>query len=660
MNAPYRVRIAATAGILAAALACASEEETPPLPTLKALSPEGARDFQFSFALDGKRIAWWAPREDSVGGYQLWIANADLTGRRMLPVVAIFTNPPAWSPDGTRIAANTREYGLSHIVVVPVTGGPPKRVTFGANARFTLGWHPDGDRLLSYDFAEGGSFRVAVTSTRTGAVTQLIPGEARPTFGNWSPDGSRIAYMVFEGAKTTLWIADSTGQNRRQLTFEGFEQLPNMTAGWSPDGKQLVYESRRTGKPDIWVIPVDGGSPRQLTRDIRSDYSPVWSSDGKYIAFLSNRGGQTDVWVVSSAGGTEFRVTDTPADKDDIPAWRPGTYELLLGATTRRSSLWRYDLATGAETRLTPDSLRVNWFQVSPDGRQVNFSIHRGGDIEDLAVIPASGGDIRTLVTGGGSVRTARWSPDGAKIAFASNRAGTADIWMVDVATGGLRQVDTASSVESQPSWSADGTLLYYISNRDARISDLWAVPVTGGAPKRVTSTGNVIAVFPVVGFGRVLLGVIGTRAGEYNVALLGKDRSLRTINDQNASVASEQAYTARGDSVLLWSTPPGVKGTRIVLAPLNRRPGRPVLPANTPTFGFSPDGRTIGYFSFSAGKQDLALLNPDGSTRRLTSTPEDEDDASWLPDGKSILFRRTTTVQRMFTADLSKLLAKQ
>lgn len=90
------------------------------------------------------------------------------------------------------------------------------------------------------------------------------------------------------------------------------------------------------------------------------------------------------------------------------------------------------------------------------------------------------------------------------------------------------------------------------------------------------------------------------------------------------------------------------------------RRSLAPILPANTPTFGFSPDGRTIGYFSFTAGKRDLAVLNPDGSTRRLTSTPENEDEASWLPDGAFIVFLRTTTVQRMFTADLSKLLRNQ
>lgn len=253
-----------------------------------------------------------------------------------------------------------------------------------------------------------------------------------------------------------------------------------------------------------------------------------------------------------------------------------------------------------------------------------------------------------------------RWSPDGSRIAFESSRAGTGDIWMVDVAGGAPRQMDAARSLERQPSWSADGTLLYYLSNRDSKVGDVWSVPAARGAPKRVTSAGNVLALSQLVGFDRPLLSVIGKRAGEYNVLLLENGGSLRTVNDQNAWVASDQGYTAMGDSVLLWSTPPGVKEPRIILAPLNGRPGRPVLPPNSPTFGFSPDGRTIGFFPISAGRLDLALLLPDGSTRRLTSTPEDEDDARWLPDGKSIVFRRTTTVRRVFTADLSKLLAKQ
>ncbi|MDA1080792.1 MAG: DPP IV N-terminal domain-containing protein [Gemmatimonadetes bacterium] len=369
------------------------------LPSTTALSPDGARHSMQSFSPDGKRVAYWTPVAE---GSQLWVANADMSAPVKLSASGPFVGPAIWSPDGSRLVAVSGQFGLADVVVVPATGGEAQRVTMDPGIEFPMAWYPDGDRIAYTATAAGGTFSSFVVSVQSGVSKPLVPGEKRPNSGYPSPDGSHVGYITGEGSTTTIWVADSAGGNPRQLTTEGFETFFSGTP-WSPDGKEILYESRRTGTADLWVVPIAGGAARQLTRDVRNDRFGVWSPDGKWVAFRSDRGRQTDVWVVPAAGGEERRITDNTDEEQGPLSWRPGTNELTFSTITQAAGVWALDLASSAERKLTPDSVRTSWFSVSPDGEQVNYVIERGGGVQDIAVMPLAGGPSRTLVSGGGA-----------------------------------------------------------------------------------------------------------------------------------------------------------------------------------------------------------------------------------------------------------------
>lgn len=247
----------------------------PALPPVTMTSPDSANHQMARFSPDGTRLFWW---ERAGQGNQLWTAGADLQNPTKMPVTSCCPAPTLWSPDRSQIAVGSSDVGLSQVAIISSAGGSPRQLTSVSGFASPVEWHPDGDRLTYIATAggsSGGTFRSFVTSLSHRGTAPLIPGELRPAIGYWSPDGSRIGYLVFDGSHSTIWVADSAGRNPRQLTTDGFESFGNSEWVWSPDGKELAYESRRTGTSDIWVVPVDSGAPRQLTRDIRNDTWPL-------------------------------------------------------------------------------------------------------------------------------------------------------------------------------------------------------------------------------------------------------------------------------------------------------------------------------------------------------------------------------------------------
>ena len=119
---------------------------------------------------------------------------------------------------------------------------------------------------------------------------------------------------------------------------------------------------------------------------------------------------------------------------------------------------------------------------VSPDGKTLAFS-YQG----DVWVADAAGGVARAVTTNEAHDYLPLFSPDGRRLAFASNRHGSYDIFVVPV-TGGRPTRLTSDSADDLPvAWSADGSSIVFSSSRTAgypRNSELWSVPAAGGAAR--------------------------------------------------------------------------------------------------------------------------------------------------------------------------------
>jgi Tol biopolymer transport system component len=622
------------------------------VPSATVLSPATARHIQAKFSPDGLQVAYFTP---GAGGYELMVAKADLGAPRRLATVRS-PSPLFWSPDGTAMTYGG-DAGTT-ATVVTLADGTVRRLTAGKTVEQAFGWHPRGDRVTYLNFGQGGFFGAMSVSIANGATAPMV-SDTMPHIAYWSPDGTRIIYNRLQGGRLTLWIADSSGRNTKQLTTEGFEYLAGQQTPWSPDGSSIAYRSSRTGAGDIWVIPANGGAARQLTRDIRDDELPVWSPDGKWIAFRSTRGRQTDVWVVPVAGGEAIRVTDDPVEESEIQ-WIGDGLVIGFSRPTTSRSLWAVDMAGNGERQLTPDSIRIGEFRPSPVSDDVAYVVRRGGGVSELRLLSPKDGTNRSLVAGSSVVEDIAWSPDGKRIAFASDRSGNMDIWTVRSDGGQPTQLTTWPGFETQPEWSLDASSVYFTSDHESKLGDLWSVPVGGGPPRRLTTAGTINNRVAVAPNGELFLSVISATTGQLDVAKLTADGTLQVLwNRGNVYGISSRGFTPSGDSMAIVSTlPTGGQGTFFISTRTGE--GRRVLGLNEFGEDLTPDGTQLVY-NFGSTKRDYGILNlRDGTTRRLTNAQQTQS-GYWLSyDGKVLLATRSVYQEGIVTVDLRATLAKK
>ncbi len=117
---------------------------------------------------------------------------------------------------------------------------------------------------------------------------------------------------------------------------------------------------------------------------------------------------------------------------------------------------------------------------VSPLGDRIAF-VYAG----DIWLVAATGGRAERLTAHPANHSAPRWSPDGAALAYTSNRAGQGDVYVLPLDGGEVRRLTFHESLNSAECWSPDGTAIYFSSPRERQGTAIYRVATTGGTPVR-------------------------------------------------------------------------------------------------------------------------------------------------------------------------------
>jgi hypothetical protein len=263
--------------------------------------------------------------------------------------------------------------------------------------------------------------------------------------------------------------------------------LPLTAAAAKPQpGGAIVFTSVRANEGrELYVVNRDGSGLRRLTYNSLFERQAAWSPDRTQIAFsAADQSGNFDLYVIGTDGNGQHRIT-TDGGRDDSPQWTASGR--IVYQHNDRAWIVNSDgsspteLPTGPGDALTPTA--------SPQGNKIAFASNRGGTVDAIYVMQENGNGLRQVThpTAGMDVQP-RFSPTGNELAFMRDN-GTADndLYVVGIGGNGLRQLtNTPNRIEFWSSWSGDD-IIFSAPDVGGKWH-LYSVPSAGG-PETTVST---------------------------------------------------------------------------------------------------------------------------------------------------------------------------
>jgi Tol biopolymer transport system component len=524
---------------------------------------------------------------------------------------------PSFSPDGSQVAFQwTGEKGDNQDIYVKlVEGGTPLRLTTSPEPAASPAWSPDG-RQIAF-LRRGGVYSI---SPLGGPERRLT--DAGVNSLAWLPDSQSLLVSSAKSLSEPLRIFElslRTGE-MRPVTSPPPPANPgdgDHDPAVSPDGRTLAFLRGVRADADVCVQPLAGGPARRLTRRSQQLAGLVWASN-REVLFSSPAG----VWRMLADGSSEQQPVQGVLDGARQPAISHpanGPTRLAYTRVANDSNIWSMEIAPdahgGVRTLAEPASIIASTRaelspKFSPDGQRIAFESDRDGYPEIWVAASDGSGAAQLTTLKGPRSGSPRWSPDGTRIVFDSLAAGNNDIWMVGSEGGPPQQLTTEPSNDARPSFSRDGRWIYFRSDRSGS-QQIWRIP--SSAPFRpamqLTQNGGADAVEAPDGKllyytkPRGSLWTMPVEGGEGTLLLEHVLPGLWALADNGIYYLDLAARSPEGATPLMWFS---FATHKLVQVEAVRKP----FLSATPTISVTSDGRRIAWSQIDRQLSELMLID--------------------------------------------------
>jgi Tol biopolymer transport system component len=267
------------------------------------------------------------------------------------------------------------------------------------------------------------------------------------------------------------------------------------------------------GLSALYLVNNVPAAARLVRRDASpplSQYTPAPTSESPqsgWIAFETDRGelGDYEIYAMAPDGSRLTNLTQSWAD-DLAPVWSPDGQRIAFvslrdtlagkwGMGPRSIYVMEFDPQTGAAgtnvARLTGEDMDAGWPTWSPNGARVAFGSDRGGN-PDVWVVNLDGTGLANLTEHPADDQFPAWSPDGSKIAFTSNRGGNLDVWVMDADGSDPVNLTNTPGPDRYAMWSPDGQRIAFNTRRDGD-QEVYAMGANGEDQTNLTQAPDSI-----------------------------------------------------------------------------------------------------------------------------------------------------------------------
>lgn len=321
------------------------------------------------------------------------------------------------------------------------------------------------------------------------------------TFGSWHPTRREMVISTRFANAAQLHRVRSPLGARYQLTH--YDE-PVTTASYDPrDGRFLIFGKDVGGNEfgQLYRLDLQSRAVTMLTDGGRSQNGGVtWSNSGDRIAYTTTRrnGADRDIHVLDPRDpSTDLKIMQVSGGGWGVSDWSPDDRTLLVSEyiSVNESRIWLVEVASGTKRPLTADSSSgvVSWDggEFSADGRSIYTTTDLGSEFKRLVKVDVATGRVVPLVT------TIPWdveefelSPTGKTIAFVTNEAGLAHLYLFNTTTGSHRRVSgIPSGTIGGLDWHRNGRDLAFTAAAPRFPSDVFSLNVPTGSITRWTES---------------------------------------------------------------------------------------------------------------------------------------------------------------------------